>query len=210
MIIEYLTVGPFQTNVYVVGCPETRVGVIIDAGGDGEGLLRIAEEHELTLDKILQTHAHIDHVAALNEVLAERDLPIHLHPAEQLYYDSAPQQAAMFGLRADPLPPVTDQLHEGQLVEVGAMKAEVLLMPGHSPGSVIFYFTEQETMISGDVLFRGSIGRVDLPGSSPQQMRESLERLKKYPANTRVFPGHGPPTTIGEELQTNPFLKQPW
>ncbi|MEM1348237.1 MAG: MBL fold metallo-hydrolase [Myxococcota bacterium] len=210
MIIEHLTVGPFQTNVYVVGCPETRVGVIIDAGGDGPGLLRIADEHELTLDKILQTHAHIDHVAALNDVLAQRDLPIHLHPHEQLYYDSAPEQASMFGLSVAALPPVTDHLHEGQVIEVGAMRAEVLLMPGHSPGSVVFYFAEQATMISGDVLFRGSIGRVDLPGSDPQQMRESLARLKKYPANTNVFPGHGPPTTLAEELQTNPFLTQSW
>lgn len=210
LILDFLTVGPFQTNVYVVGCARTKAGVIIDAGGDARGLLGLIEQHELKLEKILQTHAHIDHVAALPEVRAHTSAPIYLHPNEAFLYESAPQQGAFFGVNVAPLPPVDCELAQGDIIEIGDLRAEVLLMPGHSPGSVIFYFEAQETMVSGDVLFAGSIGRVDLPGADPQAMRASLERLKTYPGATRIYCGHGPDTSLGQEKQLNPFLTQDW
>ena len=210
LIVEFLTVGPFQTNVYVVGCARTRKGAIIDAGGDGAGLLAIAEQHELELEKILQTHAHIDHVAAISEVKAVQDLPVYLHPDEKMLYEGAPQQGLFFGMQIAPLPPVDAWLEEDQVIEIGELRARVILTPGHSPGSVIFYFEEQETMISGDVLFAGSIGRVDLPGSDVNAMRASLEKLKTYPDATRIYCGHGPDTSLGSEKQPNPFLTQSW
>lgn len=211
LILDHLTVGPFQTNVYVVGCAHTSKGAIIDAGGNAAGLLALAQKHGLTLEKILQTHAHIDHVAALPE-LRQRGLevPIWLHPDDAMLYDNAPQQGMMFGFPVDPLPPYEHALKDGDLIEIGELRAEVIHLPGHSPGSVAFYFREQDTMVSGDVLFYGSMGRVDLPGASPDAMRRSLQRLKGYPDATRIYSGHGPDTSLGHEKLTNPFLTQDW
>ncbi|CAN0461207.1 unnamed protein product [Laminaria digitata] len=210
LIVEFLTVGPFQTNVYVIGCAKTREGVIIDAGGDGAGLLALAAQHDLELISILQTHAHIDHVAALSEVRQVIDAPIYLHPDEAPLYEGAPQQGLFFGMAIEPLPRVDVWMSEGDVIEIGDLRAEVILAPGHSPGSVIFYFEAQETMISGDVLFAGSIGRVDLPGSDVNAMRASLKKLATYPDATRIYSGHGPDTSLGKEKQTNPFLTQDW
>jgi glyoxylase-like metal-dependent hydrolase (beta-lactamase superfamily II) len=207
MVIDHLTVGPFQTNVYVVGCLKTRRGAIIDAGGDAPGLLRLIERHDLTLEKILQTHAHIDHVGALAQVKATTQAPIWLHPDDRVLYDGAVQQGLFFGIPIEALPPVDHWLADEQVIELGELRAQVLLLPGHSPGSVAFYFEAQEVIVSGDVLFSGSIGRTDLPGSDPRAMTRSLARLKRLPAATRVLSGHGPATTIGQELRVNPFLR---
>lgn len=210
LILEFLTVGPFQTNVYVVGCARTKTGVIIDAGGDGPGLLQQIDAHNLNLTMILQTHAHIDHVAALNDVIAQRKVPIYLHPDDGPMYQAAPQQGMMFGMQLAPLPPVDHWLTDGQCIAIGDLEAKVILLPGHSPGSVIFYFEAQDTMVSGDVLFKGSIGRTDLPGGDVQAMKASLAKLKTYPPQTLIYSGHGPVTSLGEELKTNPYLTQNW
>lgn len=211
LILDHLTVGPFQTNVYVVGCATTRQAAIIDGGGDAQGLLTLAQNHDLTITQILQTHAHIDHVAALPELrVALPNAPIALHPDDQFLYESAPQQGQFFGFPVDPLPKVDTWLAEGDVIEIGDLRAQVLLMPGHSPGSVIFYFEQQDTMVSGDVIFFGSMGRVDLPGADPDAMRASLKRLRDYPDATRIYSGHGPDTSMGREKQHNAFLTQDW
>lgn len=210
IIIESLTVGPIQTNVYVVGCPQTGEGAIIDAGGDPEGLLGLAEEHDLEISKILQTHAHIDHVAAVPEIKEATAAPIYLHPDDMMLWQAAPQQGQMFGIPVERLPAPDEELFDGQTIAVGQLSAEVIFLPGHSPGSVGFYFAAQSVILSGDVLFAGSMGRVDLPGSDRNQMRASLERLSGLPDNTRVLSGHGPATSIGREKQLNPFLRQDW
>ncbi|MGM0558392.1 MAG: MBL fold metallo-hydrolase [Myxococcota bacterium] len=210
MIIESLTVGPIQTNVYVVGCKQTRAGAIIDAGGNAAGLLQAARRNELEIEKILQTHAHIDHIAAIPGVRAEIDAPIYLHPADDQLWQMAPQQGQMFGIQVDPLPSYEHELADGDVIEIGELSAEVMLLPGHSPGSVAFYFADEDVVLSGDVLFAGSIGRVDLPGSDRNAMKKSLERISELPDATRVLSGHGPETTIGREKQVNPFLKQNW
>jgi hydroxyacylglutathione hydrolase len=207
MIIESLTVGPFQTNVYVIGCTKSRKGAIVDAGGNATGLIGLAKKHELSIEKILQTHAHIDHVAALTEIKAETGAPIYLHPDEQPVYDAAPMQGQMFGFQINPLPPVDVHVNDGDTVEVGELRAKVVLLPGHSPGSIAFYFEAEQVMLSGDVLFAGSIGRTDLPGGDIRAMRASLERLKTFPPETRVLSGHGPATTIAQELRFNPFMR---
>ena len=208
LIVEHLVVGPFQTNVYVIGCARTGAGAIVDAGGDSPGLLALLKRHELRLERILQTHAHIDHVGALTQVKrAHPQVPIALHPLERGLYESAVQQGMFFGIPIDPLPAVQEWLEAGQRVRVGELEAQVLHMPGHSPGSVIFYFEQQQTMLSGDVLFQGSIGRTDLPGADPQAMTRSLRALRQYPDQVRVLSGHGPETTLGQEKRANPFLR---
>ncbi|MFW5968878.1 MAG: MBL fold metallo-hydrolase [Persicimonas sp.] len=210
IIIESLTVGPIQTNVYVVGCAATGEGAIIDAGGDPEGLVGLADEHGLAIDKILQTHAHIDHVAAIPQIKEATGAPVYLHPDDLPMWQAAPQQGQMFGIPIDALPAPDEELFDGQTIDIGQLRAEVMLLPGHSPGGVAFYFADQSAVLSGDVLFAGSIGRVDLPGSDRNQMKASLERISALPDETRVYPGHGPTTSIGREKQHNPFLRQDW
>jgi len=210
IIVESIVVGPLQTNVYVVGCAKTRSGAIIDAGGNAQGLLKLAQKHDLKVDSILQTHAHIDHVAAIPEVKRATQAPIYLHPADQFMWQAAPQQGLRFGIQVEPLPPYEHELSDGQRVKVGELEAEVIFVPGHSPGSVAFYFADYDLVLSGDVLFAGSMGRVDLPGSDPAAMRKSLERMKALPDQTRVLPGHGPETSIGREKKLNPFLRGDW
>lgn len=207
IIVDHLTVGPFQTNVYVVGCPKTKEGVIVDAGGDGPGLLAMLKRHGLTLTKILQTHAHIDHVAALSEVRAAHAAPIYLHPDDKMLYDGAPQQGMFFGIPISALPKVDHWLEQDQVIQIGALEAKVIHLPGHSPGSVIFYFEAQRVMLSGDVLFAGSIGRTDLPGGDGRAMMRSLKQLSSYPDEVVIYSGHGPKTTLGIEKRTNPFLR---
>jgi glyoxylase-like metal-dependent hydrolase (beta-lactamase superfamily II) len=210
MIVESLTVGPIQTSIFLVGCAETGEAVVVDGGGDTERILQTAEEHDLQIQAIWQTHAHIDHVAGLPSLKARTDVPILLHRDDHELYRAAPQQGQMFGFEVEPLPEPDRWIEEGDRLQVGELEAEVLLLPGHSPGHVAFYFKEQSIIFSGDVLFRGSIGRVDLPGCDPDAMKASLERMSKLPDETRVMCGHGPNTTIGREKESNPYLNGRW
>ncbi len=209
--IAMMTGGPLATNFFVIGCTATDDGAIIDAGFAGDQIVGMAEEQGIEVTKILQTHAHIDHVAGLHAAKALTDAPIYLHPADQFMYDSAPIQGQMFGYQIEPLPPVDELLADGQIITVGSLSARVLLLPGHSPGCVAFWFEELGVVFGGDVLFAGSIGRVDLPGSDPAAMKTSLARLvDELPDDAQVLPGHGPATTIGMEKKRNPFLLSDW
>lgn len=207
MIIESLTVGPVHTNVYVVGCPETKKGAIIDGGAEPEALLKTAEKHDLEIKKILQTHAHVDHVAGLNTLKQRTGAPIYLHKKELEIYRAAPMQAQMFGFQLDSLPEIDEFLSAGDSVRIGNYLGDVFLLPGHSPGSVGFYFPDQDVIFSGDVLFQASIGRTDLPGADPDKMKQSLQTMMQLPDETRVLSGHGAETTIGREKKANPFLQ---
>lgn len=200
-------VGPIQTSIYVIGCEATKKAVIIDAGGDTSQLLEAIDARGWKLEAIWQTHAHIDHVAGLKEAKEASGAPILLHRAEQPVYDAAVQQGMLFGFQIDPLPAVDQYVEEGQIVNVGELKARVMWLAGHSPGSVAFYFEEEGLFFGGDVIFAGSVGRVDLPGGSPAAMRQSLERVKELPEDTVILPGHGPETTVGQEKRLNPFLR---
>lgn len=200
-------VGPIQTSIYILGCRKTDRAVIIDGGGDADQLLKTIDEEGWELDAIWQTHAHIDHVAGLNELRQSRDVPILLHPAEQPVYDAAVQQGLMFGFQIEPLPSVDKYVEEGEVVNVGELEATVLFLPGHSPGSIAFYFETEGLFFGGDVVFAGSVGRVDLPGSDPRAMRRSLLRVRELPDDTIILPGHGPTTTVGREKKSNPFLR---
>lgn len=210
MIVESLTVGPIQTSIFLVGCAETGDAVVVDGGGDTERLLETADTHDLQIREIWQTHAHIDHVAGLPSLKDRTDAPILLHRDDFQLYEAAPQQGKMFGFEVDPLPDPDRWVEEGERLQVGELEAEVLLLPGHSPGHVAFYFEDQSIIFSGDVLFRGSIGRVDLPGCDREAMKASLERISELPDETRVMCGHGPNTTIGREKESNPYLNGRW
>jgi glyoxylase-like metal-dependent hydrolase (beta-lactamase superfamily II) len=150
----------------------------------------------------------VDHVGAVADVKRLTGACVYLCPADRPLYDSSPIQARLFGIRCGEPPPPDDELTDGQVLPIGELRAAVIATPGHSPGGVGFYLESEGVLFSGDTLFAGGIGRTDLPGGSLAELMKSIrQRLLVLPPHTRVYPGHGPATTIDEEKRTNPFLE---
>lgn len=204
MKIDSRTVGAFQENSYLVIDAETRRAVLIDPGAEAEQLIAMVRASGASLDAIWLTHAHIDHIGAVAEVKRVWDVPVFLHPADRPLYDRGAWQAAIYGLTIEQPSTPERELAEGDVLTVGSLSFDVLHVPGHAPGHVVF--VTDGHMIGGDLLFAGSIGRTDLPLSDPERMAESLERIAGLPPATIVYPGHGPMTSIERELASNPFL----
>lgn len=206
MIVETLPVGPLQTNCYLVGCDETRQGAVIDPGGDAAEILAAVARHKLDIQYVLLTHAHFDHIGAVAEVVQATGAPLALHP-DDLPILRARGDATMFGIFIQPSPDPGLSLSDGQVIEVGALRLHVLHTPGHTPGHVTFHEAKARAAFDGDVLFQMGIGRTDFPGSSFQQLMDSIRnKLFTLPDDTIIYPGHGPATTVGAEKQSNPFL----
>jgi hydroxyacylglutathione hydrolase len=207
LIITALPVGLIQTNCYVVGCEETKEGAIVDPGGHPERILSEVERHGLTVKYVLNTHAHFDHTDANGALVEATGATLALHPADQQLLATS-GGAALFGMRADASPPPGLELHDGDELEIGNLRFQVLHTPGHTPGHVCFYESEQGVLFDGDVLFSRGIGRTDLPGGSWEQLMDSIQRvLFSLPDETVVYSGHGPATTIGDEKRLNPWLR---
>jgi hydroxyacylglutathione hydrolase len=202
MKVYGFAVGPLQENTYLLVGEDGR-GAIVDPGDEPERILAEVRRVGLKPEAILLTHAHFDHVGAVAPLVEALGLPVYLHPADLPLYQSAAQSAARWGLYIPQPPEPTLPLAEGQTLDLG-LGLEVLFLPGHAPGHVGFY--RPGHLISGDVLFRGGIGRYDLPGSDPQKLFASLQKLTELPPDTVVYPGHGPKTTIAEERASNPYL----
>ena len=208
MIIRAAPLGLIATNCYVIGCARTFEGAIIDSVAEPDTIdAMVQHTPALSIGKLLQTHAHIDHVAALSATRARYAVPIHIHAAEQPLYDAAPAQGLMLGIQIGPLPPAEVYWEEGDTVEIGELSGRIIHAPGHTPGGCCLYFEAQKVVFSGDLLFRGSIGRTDLPGGHGPTIFESLATVAALPEDTLVLSGHGPETTIGQERRTNPFLR---
>lgn len=204
MRITSQTVGAFQENCYLVVDERTDRAVLIDPGAEGERILRALALSGATLDAIWLTHAHIDHVGAIAAVRQLHEVPIYLHPADRPLYDNAAWQAAQYGLPFESPPPPDRDLADGDVLNIGDSEFRVIHTPGHAPGHVVF--EGNGVVLGGDLLFAGSIGRTDLPLSDPRAMSESLARIASFEPELVVHPGHGPATTIGRELETNPLL----
>ncbi len=198
--------GQFMQNCYLLAEEGSADAVIVDPGEAPALFLETAERHGLTIREIWLTHGHIDHVSGVGAVKAATGAPIWMHPADLPLYRNLAQQAGWFGLELDDPPPIDHELSHGQTLTLGNTSFDVRHTPGHSPGSVCF--VTAGTVIGGDVLFQGSVGRVDLPGGDWEQLLSSIrDELFPLPDDTVVHPGHGPRTTIGAEKRNNPFLR---
>ncbi len=208
MILEMLTVGPFQENCYVIGDEETGVGAIVDPGDEAARIAIAVEQTNLEISQILITHAHIDHVGAVAALVDEYSCPVLMHAEAEPMLAQLPTQAMMMGLRFGKVPTVDRHIEDEEEIEVGGLELRSLYTPGHAPGHIAFYIESEGLLLSGDALFAGSVGRVDLPGGSMEVLMRSIEeRLLTLPDETRVYPGHGPETTIANERMHNPFLQ---
>lgn len=211
MLFEVREAPPFYKNGYVLGCEETRQGVIIDPGDEVDLLLEVVQRHRLDIRHILVTHAHIDHVGGLSRAKAVLAAPLYLHRDDLPLYDAAQQQAALFGLTVQQPPPVDTFYDVPSPIVFGNYTVQVLHTPGHSPGGVSLLVgrtgERAKKVFVGDTLFAGSIGRTDLPGGDYDTLIGSIRRvLFALPDDVEVFSGHGPKTMIGQERRTNPFL----
>ena len=208
MIHEILPVGPLQCNCSVIGDESTREGMVIDPGDDIDDVLALIRKHNLTIRQIVVTHAHIDHIGGAMKLRAATGAPILLNQNDQALLRMLDVQAAWIGVASPGKVDIDQNIAEADTVKAGPLAATVLHTPGHTEGSVCLYFPAEKKVIAGDTLFAGSIGRTDLPGGSFDKIIDSLhEKLLALPDETVVVPGHGPLTTIGQERETNPFLK---
>ncbi len=208
MILKSITVGPFQENCYVVGDEATGVGALIDPGDEAARISLQVEQTKLQISSIILTHAHIDHVGAVVTLVEEYGCPVWIHREAEPMLKQLPTQAMMMGMKFGKVPAVDGYIQDGEVVEVGGLRLESLYTPGHAPGHLAFYVRDEGLVISGDALFAGSVGRVDLPGGSMEVLMHSIEeKLLPLPDDTLVYPGHGPETTIGREREMNPFLQ---
>ena len=206
MILETLVVGPLGVNCYIVGDDVTREAIVIDPGGNARDILATLRREQLKLVAIVATHAHFDHLLALDEVRAQTRAPFLIHPDEAQVLANAATGALFFGFTMRQPAPADRLVREGDEVRAGSVSLKVLHTPGHSPGGICLLY--EKCVFVGDTLFQGGIGRVDLPGGDYATLMRSIrDQLLTLPDDTIVYPGHGDATTIDAEKQLNPFLR---
>jgi glyoxylase-like metal-dependent hydrolase (beta-lactamase superfamily II) len=209
--IVTLTLGPAQTNAYLVADSATREAVVIDPAWDGEVILSEARQRSWRIAHLWYTHAHFDHIGGAGAIAdaPEGPLPlVALHPDDHVLW-RAGGGGSFFGFDIDPGPEPTIDLHQGQVLRLGSVIFEVRFTPGHTRGHCVFYVAESKVCFCGDLVFAGSVGRTDLPGGDFATLERSIrEQVFSLPDDTRLLSGHGPETTVGREKKTNPFVSE--
>lgn len=202
---KLVVVGPLETNCYLAYCDETLECAVIDPGAEAASIFPVIVEFGLRPVVILNTHGHIDHIGANRDVKDKFHIPLWIHALDGPLLEKNPQLELALFLGAELSPPADRLLKDGDAVDLGRCRLEVIHTPGHTPGSVGFF--GNNILFSGDTLFNGGVGRTDLPGGSTRDLEVSIrERIMTLPSESVVLPGHGPWTTVGEERESNPFL----
>ena len=206
MDMKVIAVGAFEVNCVVLWSDPSQAW-IIDPGADAPTIEAFLQERQLQVAQVVCTHGHIDHLSALGALLANHPVPVWMH-AEDAKWAFMPvnRLPPAYPEMAHRPPQLRTAMQDGQILEMGGLQAEIICTPGHTPGGVCLYFRQDGVLLSGDTLFAGSVGRTDLRGGDSRRLRESLARLLELDDATRVVPGHGPQTTIGDERRENPYL----
>ncbi|MBX7145354.1 MAG: MBL fold metallo-hydrolase [Oligoflexia bacterium] len=213
LMLEIVTVPVtgFQQNCRLIGDPSSGTAVVIDPGGDVPHILQVLKQRGWRCVEIWLTHSHLDHCGGVTELIAASGAKLTAHALEREFRERVAEIAAMYGIPQDQFkacPEPDRAVVASDVLRFGGQKFEVRFTPGHSPGHVVFYCAELGLLLAGDTVFAGSIGRTDLPGGDYEQLMQSIaEQILTLPDSTKLLPGHGPDTTIGEERRSNPFLQ---
>ncbi len=205
MIIKKLEVGPIMANCYILGCEETKEAVVVDPGDEADRILMTLAEDKLTVKYIINTHGHFDHVGANKALKEATNAELMIHADDEPMLTELAQHAGAFGLTAENSPPADITIADNDEIKFGNITLKVIHTPGHSMGGVCLL--TDKTLIAGDTLFAGSIGRTDLPGGDYDTLISSIKtKLLSLDEDIIVYTGHGPETSIGREKKINPFL----
>jgi glyoxylase-like metal-dependent hydrolase (beta-lactamase superfamily II) len=208
VILETFPVGPLQCNCTILGDEATSEAMVVDPGDNIPQILAFLARRKLTLKQIVVTHGHIDHVGGAARLKKATGAPILLNQNDLPQLAMMDEQAAWLGVAPPEIVPPDESAEEGAMIGIAGHTARILHTPGHTEGSICLHFAPENLLLAGDTLFAGSIGRTDLPGGDGRKILRSLhDRLLILPEETRVIPGHGPETTIGEERESNPWLR---
>lgn len=206
MIFERLVVGPLEENAYVIGDEATRQAIVVDPGDEADRIIDIIKDKNLKVHSVICTHTHFDHVGAVGDIRKATGAKILIHKNDLQVYETAKDQAAFWGYDIDDIPEPDGFIDEGGVIEAGNLKFKVMHTPGHSPGGICLY--GEGILLSGDTIFKGSVGRTDFPGGSTEELKKSFRRVLDLPQDTKIYSGHGPETTVGMEKKTNFFVNE--
>ena len=208
IIVETIPVGPLQCNCTILGDLVSRKAIVVDPGGDSEILLERLVELNLQVERIIHTHAHLDHFLASGKMKEATGAKLALHREDLFLWDMLEDQCRMFGIPFEPAPPPDQWLENEEEIDLNDLQGKALHTPGHTPGSMCFLFESQKLLIAGDTLFQGSIGRTDLWGGDFKKIEKSIqEKLYTLDEETSVITGHGESTSIGHEMRANSFVR---
>ena len=208
IIVETIPVGPLQCNCTILGDLVSRKAIVVDPGGDSEILLERLVELNLHVERIIHTHAHLDHFLASGKMKEATGAKLALHREDLFLWDMLEDQCRMFGIPFETPPPPDQWLENEEEIDLNDLQGKALHTPGHTPGSMCFLFESQKLLIAGDTLFQGSIGRTDLWGGDFKKIEKSIqEKLYTLDEETSVITGHGESTSIGHEMRANSFVR---
>ena len=208
IIVETIPVGPLQCNCTILGDLESLKAIVVDPGGDAEILLERLDELNLQVERIIHTHAHLDHFLASGKMKEVTGAKLALHREDLFLWDMLEDQCRMFGIPFEPPPPPDQWLENEEEIDLNDLQGKALHTPGHTPGSMCFLFESRKLLIAGDTLFQGSVGRTDLWGGDFKKIEKSIqEKLYTLDEETSVITGHGESTSIGHEMRVNSIVR---